>query len=117
MTDNSWVKEFPGMVVVSDAAGTITEMNERAVAWFADKGGRELIGKSLPEVHREQSQAKIRQMTETRESNAYTIEKDGARMLIYQSPWFVDGAFAGLVELGLEVPGEIPHHVRPSETT
>ncbi len=100
------------MVIVSDATGTITEMNERAVAWFADRGGRELIGKRLLEVHKEPSQAKIRQMTEKRESNAYTVKKDGAKVLIYQSPWYVNGAFAGFVELGLEVPEEIPHHVR-----
>jgi len=110
--ESAWVKEFPGLVVVCDAAGTIIEMNERAVEWFTDKGGRELIGKGLLDVHQEQSQAKIRQMMESRESNVYTIEKDGGRTLIYQSPWYRDGSFAGLVELGLEVPAEIPHHAR-----
>jgi len=112
MTENSWVKEFPGAVVVCDAGGTIIEMNDRAVEWFADKGGRELIGKSVLDVHQEQSQEKIKRMMETRENNVYSIEKDGDRVLIYQSPWYRDGAFAGLVEFGLEVPPEIPHHVR-----
>ena len=102
-------------MVVCDAAGMIVEMNDRAVEWFADKGGRELMGKSVLDVHQEQSQAKIRQMMEARESNVYTIEKDGARVLIYQSPWYRDEEFAGLVEFGLEVPLEIPHHVRTRE--
>ena len=112
MAEGSWVKEFPGSVVVCDAAGIIIEMNDRAVEWFADKGGSELIGKSVLDVHQEQSQAKIKGMMETRENNVYTIEKDGARVLIYQSPWYREGRFAGLVEFGLEVPLEIPHHVR-----
>ncbi len=112
MTENAWVKEFPGPVVVADAAGAIVEMNERAVAWFADRGGRELIGKSLMEIHQDASQAKIRQMMERQERNVYSIDKDGAKVLVYQSPWYVGGAFAGLVEVGLELPAEIPHHIR-----
>jgi hypothetical protein len=38
-------------VVVCDAAGAIVEMNDRAVAWFADKGGRDFIGKSVLDAH------------------------------------------------------------------
>ena len=116
MTEGSWVKEFPGPVVVCDAAGIIVELNDRAAEWFTDKGGRELVGKNLLEVHPEQAQAKIRRMMEMRESNVYTIESDGGKVLIYQSPWYRDAEFAGLVEFGLEIPVEIPHHVRtPSE--
>jgi len=112
MADGSWVKEFPGFVVVSDVAGVIIDMNDRAVEWFADKGGRELIGRSLLDVHKEPSQDKIKGMMASNRTNAYTIEKGGIRVLIYQSPWYRDGKFAGLVEFGLEVPLEIPHHVR-----
>jgi transcriptional regulator with PAS, ATPase and Fis domain len=115
VTENAWVKEFPGPVVVADEKGTIVEMNERAIAWFADKGGIELIGKSLHDVHQEASQEKIRQMTQRRERNVYTIEKDGAKVLVYQSPWYVDSVFAGLVEIGLDLPEEIPHHIRPAQ--
>ena len=69
------------------------------------------MGKSLLEVHQEQAQGKIRQMMETKGRNVYTIEKDGVRVLVYQSPWYREGKFAGLVEVGLEVPAEIPHYV------
>jgi transcriptional regulator with PAS, ATPase and Fis domain len=116
MAEHLWVKEFPGPVVVSDARGIIVEMNDKAVEWFVDRGGRELIGKSLFDVHPEAAQSKIRRLLETKEANAYTIEKNGVRVLVYQSPWYRDGEFAGLVEFGLEIPLEIPHHVRtPSE--
>ena len=49
---------------------------------------------------------------QTGQTNVYTIEKKGVKKLIYQTPWYHDGAFAGLVELGLEIPAEMPHFVR-----
>ena len=111
MAEHLWVKEFPGPVIVSDAGGIMVEMNDKAVEWFADKGGKGLLGKSLFDVHSETSQGKIRRQLETKKANVYTIERDGVRRLVYQSPWYCDGKFAGLVELLLEVPAEIPHHV------
>ena len=113
MAEHLWVKEFPGPVVVSDASGIIVEMNDKAVEWFASRGGKGLLGKSLFDVHQEASQGKIGRLLETKAANVYTIERDGVRRLVYQSPWYRDGEFAGLVELLLEVPSEIPHHVRP----
>jgi nitrogen-specific signal transduction histidine kinase len=112
MTENSWVKEFPGPVIVSDVSGIIIELNDKAVEWFADKGGKGLVGKSLFEVHLGPSQSKIKELLQTKETNVYTIERNGVRRLVYQSPWYRDGALAGLVELLLEVPPEIPHHLR-----
>jgi hypothetical protein len=46
------------------------------------------------------------------EKNIYTIEKNGVRKLIYQSPWFSNGSYAGFVELALEIPWEMPHFIR-----
>jgi transcriptional regulator with PAS, ATPase and Fis domain len=113
MAENLWVREFQGPVIVSDARGTIVEMNDKAVEWFATRGGKGLLGKSLFEVHHEESQGKIRQLLETKETSVYTIERGGARWLVYQSPWYRAGEFGGLVELLLEVPSEIPHRARP----
>jgi hypothetical protein len=44
--------------------------------------------------------------------NVYTIEKRGRRRLIVQTPWFQDGLYAGLIELALEIPDQMPHFVR-----
>jgi hypothetical protein len=111
MTENSWVKEFAGPVVVSDTGGIIIEMNDKAVEWFANRGGKGLLGKSLFDYHLEPSQGKIKELLGAKGQNVYTIERDGVRRLVYQSPWYRDGTLAGLVELLLEVPSEIPHHV------
>jgi hypothetical protein len=48
----------------------------------------------------------------TRQPNVYTIEKQGVKKLICQVPWFRDGAYAGFLELSLEIPFQMPHFVR-----
>ena len=37
------------------------------------------------------------------------------KKLIYQAPWYRDGAYAGFVELSLVVPFELPHFVRGAQ--
>jgi hypothetical protein len=49
---------------------------------------------------------------ETGETNVYTIEKNGVMKLIYQAPWYRDGARMGIVELSLEIPFDLPHFLR-----
>lgn len=56
--------------------------------------------------------AKIKQMLAEGGTNSYTIEKEGLKKLIYQSAWFENGKIAGLIELSLVIPEEMPHFVR-----
>ncbi len=62
--------------------------------------------------HNANSQAIIRHMLATGESNAYTIEKNGVHKMIYQTPWRRDGQIAGLVEISMIIPATLPHHIR-----
>lgn len=112
MANQAWIREFPGAVTVCDAAGIILEMNERAVATFAADGGAALVGTNLLDCHPEPSRTKLAEMLATRERHVYTIEKRGARKLIYQSPWYEGGEYRGFVELSLELPETMPHFVR-----
>jgi len=107
-----FIESLDGAVIVSDANGKIIYLNEKAAVTFQKDGGRELIGKNLKDCHQDTSNDKIREMMETHEKNVYTIEKKGKKKLIYQAPWFHDGAFGGLVELSLEIPFEMPHFKR-----
>lgn len=107
-----WVREFPGAVTVCDLSGVILAMNDKAIADFANYGGAELIGQNLLDCHPEPSKSKVRELLESGRRNVYTIEKRGVKKMIYQSPWFKDGQRAGLMELGLELPAELPHFVR-----
>ena len=45
-------------------------------------------------------------------SHSYTIERNGKKRLIHSVPWFKQGKFAGLVEISMDIPFEIPHRKR-----
>jgi hypothetical protein len=112
MKEHEWVRTFPGAVTVCDRAGVVLEMNERSIAAFADDGGAALVGTNVLDCHPEPSRSRLAAMLASGRTNVYTIEKRGVKKLIYQSPWYRDGAYAGFVELSLEIPFELPHFVR-----
>jgi len=111
---NEWIKEAPIAVTVCDPEGKITEMNVKAGKTFAKSGGLELIGKNLLDCHPEPSKTKLKTMLNDAPAvpNAYTIEKNGVKKLIYQFASQVNGRPAGLVELSLDLPPNMPHFVR-----
>ena len=92
-----WANEMNCAVTVCDTKGIILYMNEKACRTFAKHG--DLIGKNLFDCHNPQSQA-------------YTIEKNGVKKMIYQTAWKQDGVVGGLVEISMEIPGEMPHYMR-----
>ena len=112
MSEHHWIKEFPAAVTVCDANGIILEMNDKAAKTFEKDGGRSLIGCNMLDCHPKQARPKTEALLAARQKNVYTIEKNGMKKLIYQSPWYRDGEYAGFVELSLEIPFELPHFVR-----
>jgi hypothetical protein len=112
MTKFDWMSGMPGAVTVCDLQGIILEMNEKSVENFAKYGGRDLIGKNLLDCHPEPARSKLESMLQTGESNVYTIERNGVKMLVYQASWHSDNQRRGLVELLLEIPFDLPHFVR-----
>lgn len=115
MSNIPWAKEFPGSITVCDADGIILEMNEGAANAFEKDGGQALVGTNLLDCHPEPSRTKVCQMLASGEANAYTVEKDGVKKLIYQAPWYEDGQYRGLVEISLVLPDPLPHFVRDNE--
>jgi len=105
-------KELPFAITVCDAEAIILYMNDRSVSTFQKYGGADIIGTSLFLYHHGPSSDKLRELLDTGTKNAYTIEKNGIKKIIYQSPWYKEGKFAGLIELSLEIPAEMPHFVR-----
>lgn len=112
MSPHEWIKEFPAAVTVCDARGIILEMNDKAARTFEKDGGYQLIGKNLLDCHPEPARSKTERLLAGREKNVYTIEKNGVKKMIFQSPWFQNGKYAGFVELSLEIPFEVPHFIR-----
>ncbi len=108
-----WVTSFPGAVTVSDLEHRILWMNDRAADVYADRGGRDLVGGNMMACHNERSRGIIEKLLRTGDPNTYTIEKKGVKKLVYQAAWRDGtGRIAGLVELSLVIPFEMPHFIR-----
>ena len=102
-----WAMGMGCAITVCDAEGKIIYMNKRSQQTFAKRGGAALIGHSLFDSEM------IRHMLATGDSNCYTIEKEGQRKMIYQTPWRDSkGEVGGLVELSMVIPENPPHYIR-----
>lgn len=106
----AWADEIDCAVTVCDADARIIYMNSRSRATFARHG--DIIGHDLMQYHPPRAQEMIRRMLAEGSSNAYTIDKAGQKKLIFQTPWRRDGKVAGLVELSIVLPQDMPHYVR-----
>ena len=105
-----WAKGLNCAITVCDNEGIILYMNDNAVELYRKHGN--LIGKNLFACHNERSMGIIRGLLETGGSNCYTIEKQGVHKLIFQSAWTRNGKVAGLCEISIITPDNMPHYVR-----
>ncbi len=112
--ETDWFVNLPIAVTVCDRVGVIIQMNEKAIKTFESSGGAALIGKNVYDCHPEPSKTKLRNLMETGQKNIYTIEKNGVKKLIYQTPWYKNGLYSGFLELSMEVSLDMPHFVRES---
>ena len=107
-----WIENFQGAVTVCDENFVITYMNSESKEVFKDDGGEQLIGKNLMNCHSEESKRKLKEISEKKIPNVYTIEKAGIKKLIYQAPVLENDIFKGMVELSLKIPFETEHFKR-----
>jgi len=110
--NSNWFDSLFVAITVMDNEGKVLYMNDKSGKTFSNSGGKDLIGKSLLNCHKPGSIETINRLLANSETNSYTIEKNGVKKLIYQTPWYEDGKCAGLVELSLEIPFDMPHFVR-----
>jgi len=99
-------------VIMSDLSGKVMYANETAECTFVKPGEPSLIGRDLMDCHNDNSKSMIRKILEKKVKNVYTIEKNGKKKLIYQTPWISDGQLKGLVEFSFEIPFDMPHFIR-----
>ena len=110
--NHCWSDEFEGSVTICDSNGMITYMNGTSRKQFVKYGGRDLLGTNLLDCHPEPSRSKLAAMLKFPVSNTYTIEKDGIKKVIHQSPLFQNGVLSGIVELSFVLPEPVPHFNR-----
>jgi len=107
---DKYFEELPIAITVSDKEGNILDMNAHSAN--VNSHGVKIIGNNLYNCHPPHAAAILRDLYENEKKNVYTIEKNGIKKLIYQTPWYDNGEFAGLIELSMEIPFDMPHYVR-----
>jgi transcriptional regulator with PAS, ATPase and Fis domain len=107
-----WVKDANVSITICDTEGIILDMNEKSCQVFAKDGGKSLIGTNLLDCHPGASRKKLAAMLKEQTANCYTTEKNGVKKLIYQTPWYKEGQYMGFTEMIIEIPKEIPNHLR-----
>jgi transcriptional regulator with PAS, ATPase and Fis domain len=107
-----WIEGFPGAITVCDPQGIILYMNDTAAQNFVKDGGRALIGQDVLACHPEPSRTLLAGMLTTQQPHVYTIEKNGVKKLVYQTPWYEAGSYRGFVEVLISLPADMPHFVR-----
>jgi transcriptional regulator with PAS, ATPase and Fis domain len=107
-----WLKGINAAVTICDNEGIIVYMNEKSEDVFKDDGGKDLMGQSLFGCHPEPALAKLKDMLQHGSTNVYTIEKNGKKKLIYQSPWLSTGVVRGMIEISIELPADMEHFIR-----
>jgi transcriptional regulator with PAS, ATPase and Fis domain len=107
-----WLKEINAAVTICDKQGIIVYMNDKSEQVFQVDGGKDLIGKSVFGCHPEPSLSKLKELLSHGSTNVYTIEKNGKKKIIYQSPWLNEKVIEGMIEISFELPTEMHHFVR-----
>lgn len=106
--ENKYFEEVNIAVTVCDAEGRILWMNRRS----REVNGEGLVGSNVLECHPEPARSKLQALMATGATNSYTIEKNGRKKIIYQTPWYEGGEYAGFTEFSMEIPFDMPHYVR-----
>lgn len=99
-------------VTVCAKDGTILDMNEKSCRTFLKPGDPGIIGKNVLDCHPEPARTLLSEMLETPRTNIYTVEKEGVKKLICQTPWYDGDDYAGFIELSIVLPPVIPNRVR-----
>lgn len=102
-----YYKSINVSITICDTDGVVVYQNDKSIKTFGDK-----TGQSMLPCHQQRSQDIIHHLLDDAATNAYTIDKQGVKKMIYQTPWFDGGEVKGLIEFSIVLPEEMPHYVR-----
>ena len=75
-----YMKELNVAITVCDKEGKILQMNDKS----QKTNHGDLVGQNVLDCHPEPARRKLMRLMEEHATNAYTIEKNGVKKLIYQ---------------------------------
>jgi hypothetical protein len=99
-------------ITICDADLKLLYMNEKSLQSFGGKDGAPQVGSNLAGCHKPRSVEKMKEILASGQPNVYTITKNGVKKLIWQGIWEKDGRTAGLVEISIQLPDQMPHYDR-----
>lgn len=105
-----WAREMDCAITVCDAEARIIYMNDASRR--INSPDSDIISHNLRQYHPPRAIAIIDRLLSEGGYNAYTISKRGQRKMIYQAAWRQNGVIAGLVEISMVIPDELPHYIR-----
>lgn len=111
-SNKNYIEEAGFAVTVCKKDGEIIYMNQKSKNTFLKPGDEDLIGKNVLDCHPEPARTLLADLLANPRNNAYTIEKNGIKKLIYQTPWYDKGEYKGFMELSMEIPFNMKHAVR-----
>ena len=106
-----WAKEVNFAITVTDINDNIIYMNNKSNATFSNIK----IGDNLAKCHNQNSNEIINNIKKENITNTYTIQKDGIKKIIHQTPWYSNGVVSGIVELSIVLPDNMSHHNRDNK--
>lgn len=112
MKNSDWADSVDFAIILCDENLNFNYLNNKAILNFKDSNPEKLIGTNIMDCHSENSQSIIKKIRDEHFVNCYTIEKNGKKKMIRQSPLIEDGVFKGIIEITFELPDDIPHFIR-----
>ncbi len=107
-----YFEEVDVAVTVCAKDGTILDMNGKSRKTNLRPGQESILGQNVLDCHPEPARSLLEDMLRNPRTNVYTVEKEGLKKLIFQTPWYDEGEYAGFMELSMVLPEIIPHRVR-----
>lgn len=115
-SNKNYIEEADFAVTVCKKDGEIVYMNQKSKKTFLRPGMPDILGNNVLDCHPEPARTLLADLMAHPRNNAYTIEKNGVKKLIFQTPWYDKGEYAGFMELSMEIPFNMKHAVRTPKT-
>jgi len=102
-----WFENLPCAVTVCDRNYTILYVNQATAEANAERGGKELVGRSLLDCHPPRARRLLRKVMDSGEPHIFTSERNGRKKMVYEAHWRRDGEVGGMIEVSFQLPRKV----------